>query len=88
MFVTLDITGSTNCLHLADLQEENHTIVIKSSLELNGYVLGISVGLDTGCLVLQMTDGALYKYNQGTMTKFIPKCSSCIFSKKKNIDMP
>ena len=67
MFVTLDITGSTNCLHLAGLQEDSHTIVIKSSLELNGYVLGITIGLDTGCLVLQMTDGASYKYNQGTI---------------------
>ncbi len=66
--MTLDITGSTNCLHLADLQEDNLTIVIRHSLELNGYVLGVTVGLDTVCLLLQMMDGALHKYNLGNIT--------------------
>ena len=65
LFTSLDVTGSTDCLHLADINGEKKEICVRSSVEIEMYVIGLAVNSQTGTAVLQLMDGSLLKYLQG-----------------------
>ena len=65
IFATLDITGSTSCLHVAEINNAKKEIFVKDCLEVDMYVISISVNQKTGTVVLQLKDGTLLKYLRG-----------------------
>ena len=65
LFTTLDRTGSTDCLHLAEINDAKKELCVKNSAEIEMYVIGIAVNHQTGSVVLQLKDGSLLKYLQG-----------------------
>ena len=48
IFATLDITGSTNSLQVAEINNTKKEILVKDSLKLDMYVIGISVNPGNG----------------------------------------